>query len=463
MSEEGKKHVSIVTCGHVDAGKSTSVGHLIFELGGIPEREMQKLKDEAERLGKSSFAFAFYMDTQKAERERGITISCTTKEFFTDNYHYSIIDAPGHKDFIKNMISGSSQADVALLLVPCDGNFTTAISKGNRAEGEVMGQSRQHARLINLLGVKQLIIGLNKMDSDTAKYSKERYDEVKNEVKDMLIRVGWSKKFVEESVPFIPYSGWKGDNLIKQSENMPWWTGVDCTAIDGSTAHVHTIKDALDKLVKLPQRKVEGEIRAPISGVYKIKGVGDVLTSRIEQGVVKPGMEVVFLPTHTASNPCGGKVFSIEMHHKTQDQALPGDNVGMNIKGLDKNHMPNVGDIMILKKDTSLKPTKRFTAQVQVLDHPGELKVGYSPIIFCRTARSACKMVKINWKMGKDTGGKKVEDPTFVKQNEAAEIVFEPQQGFVVEPYDKMESLARIAIMDGGSVVMIGKVTAVEC
>merc|ERR1712216_413923 len=193
---DGKEHLSIVICGHVDSGKSTTTGRLIFELGGIPERELEKLKAEADALGKSSFAFAFYMDRQKEERERGVTISCTTKEFFTDTWHYTIIDAPGHRDFIKNMISGAAQADVALLMVPADGNFTTAIQKGNHKAGEVQGQTRQHARLINLLGVKQLVIGVNKMDvkADSGlAYTKDRFDEVKDEMLNTMSKVGWKK------------------------------------------------------------------------------------------------------------------------------------------------------------------------------------------------------------------------------------------------------------------------------
>ncbi|KAK9762477.1 hypothetical protein K7432_011744 [Basidiobolus ranarum] len=220
---DNKQHLSIVICGHVDSGKSTTTGRLLFELGGIPEREMDKLKQEAERLGKSSFAFAFYMDRQKDERERGVTISCTTKEFFTEKWHYTIIDAPGHRDFIKNMISGAAQADVALLMVPADGNFTTAIQKGDHKAGDIQGQTRQHARLLNLLGVKQLIIGVNKMDSDTAGYKEDRYVEIRDEMQNMLIKVGWKKDFVEQSVPVIPISGWQGDNLLTKSAKMPWW------------------------------------------------------------------------------------------------------------------------------------------------------------------------------------------------------------------------------------------------
>merc|ERR1711912_10925 len=222
----GKPHLSIVICGHVDSGKSTTTGRLLFELGGIDERTMEKLKAEAEALGKQSFAFAFFMDRQKEERERGVTIACTTKHFFTEKWYFTIIDAPGHRDFIKNMISGAAQADVCLLMVPADGNFTTAIQKGNHKAGEVQGQPRQHARLINLLGVKQLIVCVNKMDAEPlAAYKEERYNEIRDEMKLMLIKVGWPKPFIEKRTPILPISGWNGDNLLSKSTNMGWWDG----------------------------------------------------------------------------------------------------------------------------------------------------------------------------------------------------------------------------------------------
>jgi elongation factor 1-alpha len=458
---DNKEHLSIVICGHVDSGKSTTTGRLLFELGGIPEREMDKLREEAAALGKSSFAFAFYMDRQKEERERGVTIQCTTKEFYTTKWHYTIIDAPGHRDFIKNMISGAAQADVCLLMVTADGNFTTAIQKGDHKTAEIQGQTRQHARLINLLGVKQLIVGVNKMDSDTAGYKKERYDEIANEMKHMLVRVGWKDSFVDKSVPIIPISGWMGDNLVKPSENMSWWKGMDVVNQTGHTVHVHTLLDALNEFAVLPERKVNANLRVPISGIYKIKGVGDVLAGRVEQGAVKPGDEVVFLPTHTSANPCIGKVFTVEMHHKRVEKAIPGDNVGMNIKGLDKGNMPRAGDVMILKSDATLGICKDFTAQIQTLDIPGEIKPGYSPIGYVRCGRSACRIKALNWKVGKETGGKKMEAPHSLKSNEMAEIVFEPQQPFVVDSFNNCEGLSRIAFLDGNTAVMLGKVVKV--
>ncbi|KAL4443320.1 hypothetical protein ABPG75_011057 [Micractinium tetrahymenae] len=458
MATEGKEHLSIVICGHVDSGKSTTTGRLLFELGGIPERELEKLKEEAAALGKSSFAFAFYMDRQKEERERGVTISCTTKEFFTDKFHYTIIDAPGHRDFIKNMISGAAQADVCLLMVPADGNFTTAIQKGDHKAGEIQGQTRQHARLLNLLGVKQLIVGVNKMDSDTAGYKQDRYNEIAAEMKHMLVRVGWKPDFVEKSVPILPISGWMGDNLIKKSEKMAWWSGADVIATDGQKVHIDTLLEGLNNFVQVPERKTDAPLRLPISGIYKIKGVGDVLAGRVEQGIVKPGDEVIFMPTHTAANKCEGKVFTVEMHHKRVEKAGPGDNVGMNIKGLDKGNMPRTGDVMILKSDATLKQVKDFTAQIQTLDIPGEVKAGYSPIGFVRCGRSACRITGINWKVGKETGGKKLEAPHSLKANEMAEVVFEPCQPLVVDSFKNCEGLSRIAFLDGNTAVMLGKV-----
>jgi len=457
---DGKQHVSIVICGHVDAGKSTTTGRLIFELGGIPEREMVKLREEADRLGKGSFAFAFYMDRQKEERERGVTISCTTKEFFTTTKHYTVIDAPGHRNFIKNMITGASQADVALLMVPADGNFTTAIARGNAKAGEVQGQTRQHALLINLLGVKQLIVGINKMDADLAGYKQARYNEIKEEMDRMLLRVGWTKAFVTDSVPFLPISGWKGDNLITKSTNMTWWNGADIK--QGKTVvHVDTLLDVLEKFVTVPQRPSSAPARTPISGIYKIKGIGDVLTGRVEQGTVRPSEEVIFLPTHTASTPCDGKIFTVEMHHKSVPQAVSGDNCGFNIKGLKKENMPRVGDVMVLKTDTTINRVRSFTAQIRVLEHPGELKAGYCPIAFVRTGRSAVRMTGINWKVGKETGNQKLEAPISLKSNEMAEAVFEPQQPFVVDTFKNCEGLGRVALMEGASVIMLGKVVTV--
>merc|ERR1711869_50973 len=312
--------------------------------------------------------------------------------------HYTIIDAPGHRDFIKNMITGASQADVAMIMVPADGNFTTAIARGNHKAGEIQGQTRQHARLINLLGVKQIAIGVNKMDCDTAGYKKERYDEISNEMLSVLVKVGWKKDFIEKSAPRLPISGWMGDNLLKKSDNMGWWSGVDVLC-GKETIHVDTLYDYLDKVARVPERPTSAPMRMPISGIYKIKG-------------------------------------------------------------LDKNNMPRGGDVMVYKKDTTLGQTKEFDVQIQVLDIPGEIKVGYSPIGFVRCGRSACRISGLKWKMGKETGGKKMEDPHSLKSNEMAQCSFQPQQPLVCDSFKNCEGLSRVAFLDGNGVVMLGKVVA---
>jgi elongation factor 1-alpha len=464
MAAAGKEHMSVVICGHVDSGKSTTTGHLLYQLGGINERDMAKLKAEATTLGKDSFCFAFFMDKTKEERARGITIMCTLKDFYTPKYHYTIIDAPGHRDFMKNMISGASQADVAVLMVPADGNFATSLAKGDAKAGEVKGQTREHARLLNLLGVKQLVICINKMDSDLAKYSEARYNEIRDEIRNVLIRVGWRKDFVMASVPVLPISGWKGDNLFAKSEAMPWWTGASVKAQDGSTVNVVTLHDALNEFTQPAARQNDKPLRFSVNGVYNIKGVGNVISGKVEQGVIKPGQEVVFLPTHTESLPCTGRVFTVEMHHTSIPVGECGFNIGMSIKGLNKDNMPKVGDIMVLKSDDTLKAPKRFTVDVQVLDHPGELKKGYAPIAHCRTAKAPAKLVEIKWKVGKETAGKKLENPISIKANEMARLVFEvdPKHPIIVDKFESTEVLARVAFMDGNQAVMLGRVVDVE-
>ena len=468
MAEEEQTHVSIVVAGHVDAGKSSLTGRLLYDMGGIDERTMDKLKKKAEEQGKPSFAFAYHMDNQKAEQERGITIACNTKEFHTKRYHYTIIDAPGHRDFIKNMITGSSQADVALLLCPADGgSFIASIAKGDHKSGEVPGQTRNHARLLNLLGIKQLIVGINKMDSEVEgeTYSEKRYTEIATEVKRILLQEGWKKDQIENEIPIIPMAGFHGENILKKSEKMPWWKGVNVkVAANNSTVKVDCLLDALNDMVNLPTRNSEAVFRAPVGHVItSIKGIECVVTSRLEQGTVIKGEEVVFLPTHTASNPCVGKVFSIEMHHKEHPMAGPGDNVGMSMKGLPKGNMPRDGDIMIKKSDTTLKACESFVVQAMVLDHPNQIKAGYSPNCYVRTAHAACRLTAINFKAGKkSTGGAKVEDPEFIEKGDMCELVFKPQRPFVVDDFKTCEGLSRVAMLEGSVVCMIGKVMKVN-
>ena len=414
---------------------------------------MEKLQAEADANGKSSFAFAYYMDKGKAERERGVTIDCTTKEFYTDNFHYTIVDAPGHRDYIKNMISGAGCADVALLLVPAEmGGFEKAIAKGDHKTGEIQGQTRQHAKLLALLGVEQLIVGINKMDS--CNWSEERFNEIKSEMQKMIQSAGYKPK----RVPIIPYSGFLGENLIQPTDKMPWFKGWEANISPTEKVTGMTVLDALNNLARPPKRNTEGKVRIPINGIYKIKGVGDVITGRVEQGIIRPNDICGIAPRGLK----GLKIFTIEMHHKSWPQALPGDNVGINMKGLDKAKMPKVGDVIYLEKEGHLRPVKSFKAVVFVQEHPGQLKPGFAPLVHVRTGKSACRMSKINWKMSKKTGDQKLESPPYLEKNEQAEVIFEPSQPFYCETFQECMGMGRIAVMDSNTLVMLGKVIEVE-
>eukprot|EP00934_Nitzschia_sp_Nitz4_P004260 Nitzschia sp. Nitz4//scaffold186_size43309//41285//42646//NITZ4_007326-RA/size43309-processed-gene-0.11-mRNA-1//-1//CDS//3329539785//4250//frame0 len=448
-----KIHLSLVVCGHVDAGKSTTCGHLIFKMGGISDREMTKLQAIAEEKGKSSFGFAYYLDTCKEERERGVTIQCNTKEFYTDKYHYTIVDAPGHKDYIKNMITGSATADVGMLLVPAEkGGFEAAIAKADAKLGVEEGQTRQHARLLYLLGVEQIIVGINKMDS--CNWSQDRFNEIKEEFVKMLQLIGFKPK----KVPFIPYSGFNGDNLVEKTDKAPWYKGWEANLKPKQKITGFTIVDALNDFIQPPVRLPDAPLRLPISNIYNIKGVGMIIAGTVEQGTARPGDVIGIVP----SGLTGKKIFSIEQHKKVLESAGPGNSVGMSVKGIAKDEKVNPGDIIYLEKEGALKPIKSFTALVAVQEHPGVLKTGYCPIIFSRTAKVACKMTKILWKQSKKTGGAKVESPPDLSQFEAAEVEFEPTAPLFVEPFAQCAALGRIAVMDSNRLKMLGKVESVQ-
>merc|ERR1712087_285956 len=411
-----------------------------------------KLNETAAEKGKSSFGFAYYLDTCKEERERGVTIQCNTKEFFTDKYHYTIVDAPGHKDYIKNMITGSATADVGMLLVPAEkGGFEAAIAKADPKLGVEEGQTRQHARLLYLLGVEQIIVGINKMDA--CNWAEDRFEEIKGEFVKMLQMIGFKPK----KVPFIPYSGFNGDNLVDKSDKAAWYKGWKANVTPKKAIEGFTLYDALNNFIVPPKRFPDAPLRLPISNIYNIKGVGQIICGTVEQGTLRPGDVIGIVP----SGLTGKKMFSIEQHKKVLESAGPGNSVGMSIKGISKDEKANPGDIIYLEKEGALAPIATFTAMVAVQEHPGVLKPGYCPVIFSRTAKVACKMTKILWKQSKKTGGAKVENPPELSQYENAEVEFEPTAPLFLEPFEKCAALGRIAVMDSNRLKMLGKVTGV--
>jgi len=425
-----KTHINLVVIGHVDAGKSTTTGHLIYKCGGIDKRTIEKFEKEAAELGKSSFKYAWVLDNLKAERERGITIDIALWKFETPKFYYTVIDAPGHRDFIKNMITGTSQADVALLVIDSSlGGFEAGISKD--------GQTREHALLAYTLGVKQMMVGMNKMDDVSVMYGEARYKEIMEEVANYLKKVGYKPA----KVPFIPISGWSGDNMVDRSTNMSWYKGP-------------FLLEALDG-VKPPKRPIDKPLRLPLQDVYKIGGIGTVPVGRVETGVIKPAMNVVFAPTGVTT-----EVKSVEMHHESMPEAVPGDNVGFNVKNVSVKEIKRGNVCGDVKKDPPQGCTN-FKAQVIVLNHPGQISNGYSPVLDCHTAHVACKFEDITQKMDRRSGKVLEENPKFVKSGDACIAIMAPSKPMCVESFTDYPPLGRFAVRDMRCTVAVGVIKGV--
>jgi len=416
-----KPHMNLVFIGHVDHGKSTTVGRLLLDTGHIEPHVIEKYKKEADQKGKATFEFAWVMDGLKEERERGLTIDVAHKRFNTPKFYFTIIDAPGHRDFVKNMITGTSQADAAVIVV-------------SAIEGP-QAQTKEHIFLARTLGVNQIVIDVNKMDA--VGYQQAKYDETKKAVTELLKTVGYKA----EDIPFIATSGYKGDNVAKASTNMPWYKG-------------QTLLQALDTL-KEPSKPTEKPLRIPVQDVYTITGVGTVPVGRVETGVLKPDMKIIFMPANKV-----GEVKSIEMHHETLPQAVPGDNVGFNVRGIAKTDVKR-GDVAG-PVDNPPTVAKTFTAQIMVLNHPSVITVGYTPVFHCHTAQVACTFTELLKKLDPRTGTVKEENPQFLKTGDAAIVKITPTKPLVIEKAKDFPQLGRFAIRDMGQTVAAGMVQDVE-
>jgi elongation factor 1-alpha len=422
-----KTHINLVVIGHVDSGKSTTTGHLIYKCGGIDKRTIEKFENEAKSMGKGSFKYAWVLDKLKAERERGITIDIALWKFETAKYYFTIIDAPGHRDFIKNMITGTSQADVAILVIASgEGEFEAGIGKN--------GQTREHGLLAFTLGVRQMIVCVNKMDmpSKGIKWNQERYNEIVEEVSAYLKKIGYNPK----KIPFIPISGWEGDNMIEKSPNLTWYKGP-------------TLIEALDAIIP-PKRPTDRPLRIPLQDVYKIGGIGTVPVGRVETGILKPGMSVTFAPSGLSS-----EVKSVEMHHEQLVEAVPGDNVGFNVKGIAVNQLRR-GFVAGDSKNDPPVETDNFTAQVIILNHPGEIKAGYTPVLDCHTAHIACKFAELLEKTDRRSGKKLEDNPKTVTSNQGAIVKLIPTKPLCVETFQEYAPLGRFAVRDMRQTVAVG-------
>ncbi|GAW21387.1 hypothetical protein ANO14919_109060 [Xylariales sp. No.14919] len=437
-----KAHLNVVVIGHVDSGKSTTTGHLIYQCGGIDKRTIEKFEKEAAELGKGSFKYAWVLDKLKAERERGITIDIALWKFETPKYYVTVIDAPGHRDFIKNMITGTSQADCAILIIAAGtGEFEAGISKD--------GQTREHALLAFTLGVKQLIVAINKMD--TAQWSEQRYNEIVKETSSFIKKVGFNPK----TVAFVPISGFHGDNMLEVTKNAAWYKGWEKETPKGAKISGKTLLDAIDAIEE-PKRANDKPLRLPLQDVYKIGGIGTVPVGRIETGELKPGMVVTFAPAMVTT-----EVKSVEMHHQQLEKGNPGDNVGFNVKNVSVKDIRR-GNVAGDSKNDPPFGAESFNAQVIVLNHPGQVGAGYAPVLDCHTAHIACKFAELLEKIDRRTGKSVEANPKFVKSGDAAIVKMIPSKPMCVEAFTDYPPLGRFAVRDMRQTVAVGVIKSVE-
>ncbi|SFC20998.1 translation elongation factor 1A (EF-1A/EF-Tu) [Halobiforma haloterrestris] len=420
MTQE-KPHQNLAIIGHVDHGKSTLVGRLMFETGSVPEHVIEQHREEAEEKGKGGFEFAYVMDNLAEERERGLTIDIAHQEFETDEYDFTIVDTPGHRDFVKNMITGASQADHAVLVVAADDG--------------VAPQTQEHVFLARTLGIDELVVAVNKMD--VVEYEETRFREVVAEVKDLLDQV----RFATEDASFIPISAFEGDNVAELSDEMPWYDG---------RALLETLND-----LPVPEPPTDAPLRLPIQDVYTISGIGTVPVGRIETGQMRAGDEVSFQPSDV-----GGEVKTIEMHHEEIDLAEPGDNVGFNVRGVGKDDIRR-GDVCGPADDP---PTvaETFQAQIVVMQHPSVITAGYTPVFHAHTAQVACTVESLDQKIDPSSGEVQEEDPDFIQAGDAAVVTVRPQKPLSIEPSEEIPELGSFAIRDMGQTVAAGRVLNVS-
>jgi len=401
------------------------MGAMLIETGAVTDREARELEKLAKEYDRDSWSYAFVFDRLKEERQRGITIDLAFRKFETKSKYFTIIDAPGHADFVKNMITGASQADAAILVV-----------SGKKGEMEVgiaaNGQTREHAYLAQTLGVKQIVVAVNK--ADIYDYSEGRFNECKEAIGDLLSSIGFKLK----DVPFIPTSGMQMENLSKKSDKMPWYDGP-------------TLIDVIDQFI-LPEKPTGKPLRLPIQDSYNIKGTGVVPVGRVETGVLKKGDKIVIMPTGFE-----GEIRSIEMHHEEIPQAIPGDNIGFSIRGITMQDASR-GDCMGHPNNppTVITPKGKLTGQIIVIWHPTAIAQGYTPVIHAHTAQVAAKFTGLLKKLDQKTSAVIEDNPKFLKKNEAAIVELSPIKKMCLEKYEDFPEMGRFAVRDMGRTVAVG-------
>ncbi|MDH5200089.1 MAG: translation elongation factor EF-1 subunit alpha [Candidatus Bathyarchaeota archaeon] len=430
MSGKEKPHLNLIIIGHVDHGKSTSIGHMFYDAGAVSEKTIKDFEGEAKALGKESFKYAWVLDKLKEERERGLTIDLAFYKFETPKYFFTVIDAPGHRDFVKNMVTGASQADGAVLFISAKrGEYEAGTNPG--------GQTREHAFLAKTLGVDQVVVAVNKMDDPTVNWSQQRYEEVKDGVSRLLRMVGYDIS----KIHFVPTSGWTGDNLYNKSANMPWYKGP-------------TVFQALDEFV-IPEKPIDKPLRIPVQEVYSIRGVGTVPVGKVETGVLKMDSHLIFMPSKEE-----GDVKSIETHYTRIPEAVPGDNIGFNVKGIERNKIKR-GDVAGYPNNPP-RVAKAFKGRIFVIHHPTAIAQGYTPVLHIHTAQMAVRFDQLISKIDPRSGQVVEQNPSYLRTGEAAIVRFVPLQPVSMEVYTDFPQMGRFALRDMGTTIGAGIVLDVE-
>ncbi|KON30481.1 elongation factor 1-alpha [miscellaneous Crenarchaeota group-15 archaeon DG-45] len=430
MSGKEKPHLNLIIIGHVDHGKSTSIGHLFYDSGAISQKTIEQYEKEAKALGKESFKYAWVLDKLKEERERGLTIDLAFYKLESPKHFFTVIDAPGHRDFVKNMVTGASQADGAVLFVSAKrGEYEAGTNPG--------GQTREHAFLAKTLGVDQVVVAVNKMDDPTVDWSQQRYEEVKDGLSRLLRMVGYDIS----KINFVPTSGWTGDNLVNRSDKMPWYKGP-------------TLFEAMDGF-QVPEKPIDRPLRIPVQDVYSIRGVGTVPVGRVETGVLKLDSKLVFMPSGLQ-----GDVKSIETHYVRMNQAEPGDNIGFNVKGINRDQVRR-GDVAGYP-DNPPTVAKAFRGRIFVIHHPTAIAQGYTPVLHIHTLQIAVHFDKLVSKIDPRSGQVVEENPSYLRTGDAAIVRFAPMHPISMEVYQDFPQLGRFALRDMGTTIAAGVVTEIE-
>lgn len=421
MSEEQTPIVNIVTIGHIDHGKSTLIGRLLCDTGQVKPDRIEEIKNVLKKLNKEDFEYAFILDSFQEEREGEMTIDTVQIPFKGEKYLYNFIDCPGHKEFVKNMVTGASYGDMTMFLV-----------SAKPGEG-VQSQSKEHAWLAKKLGLEKMVVAVNKMD--TINYDKKKFDIIVADVKKMLLAMGYDMK----NIQFVPVSAMKGDNVSKKSENMRWYTG-------------RTLVEALESLAVASKPPIDKPLRIPVQDSYEIGGER-IVVGRLEYGELKVGDKVVLKPSGEL-----GTIESINIWNKEKTEAVAGNNIGFKVGGISSVNRGNVFGHL----ENEPNVAKEFTAEVFVLEEGGEIKVGKNYMVRCGTAHVQCKVKSIISKIDPRSGLVIEDNASDLATDDAGIVKFSAAEPFVVESQSELPQLGRILVRDTGVTIAVGIVIETE-